>query len=79
MCYLGMTISMCVLHCQSARCAINKFGIIHDDREDVKIFEILNLIEAKLEAKAVRKESEEAAAKNLETYVVSNIQAEDYG
>ena len=29
---------------------------------DIKIFEILNLIEAKLEAKVVREESQEAAA-----------------
>ena len=66
-----------MLHCQSARCAINKFGIIHDDREDVKIFEILNLIEAKLEANNVIEESEEvaaAAAQNIETLILCFIQ-----
>jgi hypothetical protein len=39
-------------------------------RKDVKIFEILNLIEAKLEAKFVRDESEEAAVENVEETLV---------
>ena len=49
-------------------------------RKDVKIFEILNLIEAKLEAKFVRDESEEAAENVEETLMLYPIfKQEDYG